>query len=125
MSQTIIEQFLHHAAKAFFSCAWADLQEELGNELRGEIMDQLPDAIDPAAIHAAKTLMMGIEKKNNKTIVQIMEFIEANGKGDRPNTTEYFGHYAAMQSMGHGVGLYDAFGKNVDATIQVPYVEFG
>ena len=41
-----------------------------------------------------------------------------------PDTIESFGHYAAMQAMGHGVGLNDAFGDCAEF-IAVPYVEFG
>lgn len=44
------DQFQLHAARAFFASAWADAVEENGATLRGEIMDQLPDAIDSAAI---------------------------------------------------------------------------
>lgn len=118
-------KFLHHAALAFFASAWADQVEENGQTLRGEIMDQLPAQIDPAAIHAAKTLAMDIERANGKTLGELLDFIDDNGNGDRPNTAEYFGHYAAMQAMGHGVGLYDAFGGEVYKAIKVPYIEFG
>jgi hypothetical protein len=119
------DQFELHAARAFFASAWADQVEENGAALRGEIMDQMPDDIDPAAIHAARTLRMDIERANGNTIDGIMDFIELNGDGDRPNTVEMFGHYAAMQAMGHGVGLGDAFGSHVRETVKVPYCEFG
>lgn len=121
-------EFIHHAARAFFASAWADMAEETGNEdlIPGcEIMDVMPDKIDPAAIHAARTLVMQIEQANNKTIEELLDFIVDNADGDRPATAEYFGHYAAMQAMGHGVGLHDAFGSLVYDTIKVPYVEFG
>ncbi|WP_429498802.1 hypothetical protein ACQUFY_05760 [Robbsia andropogonis] len=45
--------------------------------------------------------------------------------GDRARTPEMLGHYLAMQAMGTGVGLHDAFGKVAYETIHVPYVEFG
>lgn len=119
------DQFELHAARAFFASAWADQVEENGAAIRGEIMDQMPDDIDPAAIHAARTLRMNIERANGKTIAELMAYLETVGAGDRPNTAEYFGHYAAMQAMGHGVGLCDAFGSEVYAAMKVPYVEFG
>ena len=110
-------------AKAFFASSWADMMEENGISLRGEIMDQIPDEIDSNAIHAAKILIMDIERINNRSIEQC--FIDlcgiSQGKGDRQHNPDIFGHYAAMQSMGHGVGLYDAFG--IDFII-IPYVEF-
>ena len=117
--------FVYHASLTFFASAWADQQEENGHSLGGEIMDQIPDAIDPAATHAAVTLAIDIERINSKSINEMMEDIETIGDGDRPTTLEYFGHYAAMQSMGHGVGLEDAFGKEVYELIKVPYIEFG
>lgn len=117
--------FVHHAALAFFASAWADQAEENGESLRGEIMDQIPEDIDPAAIHAATTLAMDMERLNSRSIAEMMEDIIRIADGDRPETLEYFGHYAAMQAMGHGVGLYDAFGKEVYELIKVPYIEFG
>ena len=39
--------FVKHASLAFFASAWADQQEENGHSLSGEIMDQLPDTVDP------------------------------------------------------------------------------
>ena len=117
--------FVYHASLAFFASAWADQQEENGHSLRGEIMDQIPDTIDPAATHAAVTLAMDMESINSKSIAEMMLYIENISDGDRPATLEYFGHYAAMQAMGHGVGLEDAFGRDVYELIKVPYIEFG
>ena len=117
--------FVKHAAIAFFASAWADQQEENGRSLRGEIMDQIPNTIDPAATHAAITLAIGMERLNSKSIAEMMEYIVHTADGDRPETMEYFGHYAAMQAMGHGVGLGDAFGRDVYELIKVPYIEFG
>lgn len=119
------EEFELHAARAFFASAWADAVEETGGALQGEIMDQIPETTDSAAIHAAKMLRVDIERTNGRNIDQLMTYIENIGDGDRPETMEFFGHYAAMQAMGSGVGLYDAFGGAVHENIQVPYVEFG
>lgn len=117
--------FVYHASLAFFASAWADQQEENGHSLRGEIMDQIPDAVDPAATHAAITLAMDMERLNSKSIAQMVEDIVNVAEWDRPATMEHFGHYAAMQAMGHGVGLQDAFGYDVYELTKVPYVEFG
>lgn len=117
--------FVRHASLAFFASAWADQQEENGHSLSGEIMDQTPDTIDPSAIHAAVTLAIDMERINSKSVAEMMEDIVHIADGDRPETLEYFGHYAAMQAMGHGVGLHDAFGKYIYELIKVPYVEFG
>lgn len=121
-------EFELHAAKAFFASAWADAADESDDSPIGagtEIFDVMPDTIDPAAIHAAKTLRMDMERANGCSIGDLLGLIERDGDGDRDNTIENFGHYSAMQSMGHGVGLYDAFGSDVHDAIKVPYVEFG
>lgn len=120
----VLADFQLHASRAFFASAWADMVEENGTALHGEIMDQMPKVIDPAAITAARTLYMDIERANGKSIFELMQTVEHQGKGDRSNTVEMFGHYAAMQAMGHGVGLYDAFGSLVHDLLKIPYVEF-
>lgn len=117
--------FVHHAALAFFASAWADQAEENGDSISGEIMDQYPPVYDPAAIHAATTLAMDMERLNSRSIAEMMEDVIHIADGDRMVTLEYFGHYSAMQAMGHGVGLEDAFGKEVHELIKVPYLEFG
>jgi hypothetical protein len=126
--KTETEQFEHHAARAFFASAWADACEEAGSGdiLSGQkIMNIMPVTIDPAATHAARILRMDIERVNGQTIPQLLAFVASAAAGDRAPTAEFFGHYAAMRAMGHGVGLRDAFGAEVDAAISVPSVEFG
>lgn len=126
--QALIAEFELHASRAFFASAWADACEESENAamMSGkEIMSIMPATVDTAAVHAARTLRMDIESKNGKPLADLMAVIISIGDGDRPNTPEFFGHYAAMQSMGHGVGLYDAFGREVHEAIKLPYVEFG
>ncbi len=132
-----------HMAKAFFASAWADLQEEKDADdetsvnLSGkEIMEVMPNEIDPAAVHAARTLTIAVLTANygidakNRSLSILLECVRevqtaTNTHGDRPVNAEMFGHYLAMQAMGHGVGLYDAFGKAVYDAIKVPYVQFG
>lgn len=129
---------LNGMALAFFATAYADQAEECGQPLSGEIMNQLPDAIDPAALHAAETLSMGIldgitfePDEHVTTDAQRMLVVYmhlSNGydrkDADRELTPELFGHYCAMQAMGTGVGL-ESFGDSVKGAIKVPYVEFG
>jgi len=123
-----MDEFEKHAARAFFASAWADAADESDDSPIGpgtEIMDVMPSDIDPAALHAARTLRMDIERINGALIDTMMGAIVCIADGDRPATLEYFGHYAAMQAMGHGVGLLDAFGREVYDSIKVPYVDFG
>ena len=107
-------------ARAFFACAWADQADEAEN--RGintplgpgvDIMNVMPTEIDSSAYHAADTLISEMESSNNMSITDL--FCSTGIL-----LPEVFGHYAAMQAMGHGVGLRDF---NIEIT--VPHVEFG
>lgn len=125
------DQILRGMALAFFGSAYADQAEECGQPLRGEIMDQLPDEIDRAALHAAQTCYMDVQRANGQTdIVDLFKLAEQlsesvdNKYADRDLTPELFGHYLAMQAMGHGVGI-ESFGSLVRDVINVPYCEFG
>ena len=122
------EQFMHYASLALFASVWAEQCEDSDNAgmLSGqEIMQIMPHDIDPAAIEAAQSLLDKMELQNNRTIEDMLAYIEDNDDGDREPTIEFFGHYAAMQAMGTGVGLWDAFGKDVSEVIRVPYIDFG
>lgn len=120
--------FQYHAAHAFFASAWADACDnaEQSEVISGcDVMQVMPEEIDPEALLAAWCLQMKIEALNICTVTDLLEKIKGIANGDRPCTMEYFGHYAALQAMGHGVGLHDAFGSDVYDRIKVPHVEFG
>ena len=120
MPPTTKEMILHFMARAFFASAWADQCEESGNAriLSGrEIMDLIPPEFDPAAWHAARTLQFDMESANGASI----EELYSRALKQNPLAVSEFGHYCAMQAMGHGVGLFD---YGIDC-ITVPYVEFG
>lgn len=125
--QSIKQEFIRHASLAFFASAWADQCEESENAglLSGqEIMDVMPTDTDPAAIRAGESLLVDTERLNMCSIEALMCVVVELGNGDRETTIEHFGHYCAMQAMGHGVGLRDAFGVKVCERIKVPHVEF-
>ena len=115
-------EFILHASRAFFSGAWADLIESKGGRLRGEIYDQMPEKVDPAAKREAKELLAAMLKENSASDAQAL-LDRCPDEGDRSHTLETLGHYAAMQAMGTGVGLGDAFGDH--ECLRVPYAEFG
>lgn len=133
MSETTPFQEIQTAmAKAFFCCAFAGAAEEAGAgaSMGGrDWMDVLPEAIDPAAIHAAETLCHDMLRANlprlGGSLMGIYDAAYRRANGDCGCTPESFGHYCAMQAMGQGVGLRDAFGAAVYDLIQIPYVEFG
>jgi len=110
------DEILEHMARAFFACAWADYSEQIGPHypMGCEIMDEMPEEIDPAATKAAQDLAECLEKRHDGApLAQIYrDAVELAGDdGDRDKSPEMFGHYAAMGAMGHGVSLHDAFGR--------------
>jgi hypothetical protein len=119
-------------ARAFFACAWADYSEQIGPHYPAgcEIMDEMPDEIDPAATKAAQDLATRLEKQHGLPLAEIfqraVEISERENEGDRERTPEMFGHYAAMGAMGHGVSLYDALGRTADKFVDSRnfYMEF-
>jgi hypothetical protein len=130
--EKISEEIRRNMAIAFFASAWADQCEESGDAsiLSGkEILSIMPADIDPAAIHAARTLEMGVLSHNKSftCLAGALDWLETvcPEGGDRDRTPEMLGHYMAMQAMGHGVGLHDAFGQSAADEINIPYVEFG
>ena len=129
-----IEQIEYAMARAFFCSAYADMAEEadtrkakrLVTSMSGrDWMDVLPDGTDPGAVHAAKTLMNDMASRNLSGVQALWHVSTTMANGDRTCTPENFGHYCAMQAMGHGVGLGDAFGQDVYEKVIVPHVEFG
>lgn len=122
----IEQQIKHGMALAFFASAYADQADKAGEPLRGEIMDQLPDEIDPAALHEADALTRDMVRANGKPLANIYRDAEEcdNEGADRELEPELFGHFCAMQAMGHGVGL-ESFGNVVRDSVRVPHVEFG
>lgn len=125
----MIEQAM---ARAFFSSAYANQYDEAiepGFSMAGrDFMDVLPAEIDPAALHAARTLKFDALRANQCASLVAL-YLNAHDAlvmpaGDRALNPDMFGHYLAMQAMGHGVGLLDAFGEAVHAAVKVPYVEF-
>ncbi|MEF2253325.1 hypothetical protein RSP795_10125 [Ralstonia solanacearum] len=133
-----IEQVIKGAmARAFFASAYADAWDDAVaqgmetdlNPSGRDWLDMTPKETDPAAIRAARTLVFDFERVNSGTHIVALFFrvkhiaIEA-GEGDREPNAENFGHYVAMQAMGSGIGLCDAFGKTAGQAVRVPYTEF-
>lgn len=78
-------------------------------------MDFLPNKIDPEALRVAEKLYRKMEPLFTNEFLETIE----------DTSWEEFGHYCAMQAMGHGVGLYDFYYSwNLYTPIpDVPYVE--
>jgi len=124
---TVKEEITEHATRAFFANAWADWNDEYGstNVSGKEIMDVMPNDIDPAAKKEAATTIEWMEEHNQAGIEEILEHAKRNPSryADRPCDEEHFGHYLAMQAMGTGVGLESICDADA-ARIKVPCREF-
>lgn len=138
---------IHEAmARAFFVCAWADAMEEAG-KLPGqcELMDIAPETSNQA-LDEAKKLYFEIEAEND---IHLDEFVPP-GFTDGSEEDEYvlpgfvpsedgnpeeeelqpwdteaaeqFGHYLAMEAMGHGVRWSD---DHEDHDLKVPFFDPG
>lgn len=104
------------AARTFYVDAWASEMEAKGEEPWGageEIGDYAPTT-PRSAERFAKKFIKAVEKANGGT--KISELYEraatAPGKHLRDPTPNHFGHYLAMQAMGHGVSWLDDHPKS-------------
>ena len=123
MTASIKNRIRRGMARAFFATAWADMIDDDpdSDSLSGlEITDVMPRSIDSAAWHAADTLCNDLTRANG---MQCPRVLYLANRGNPSLSADDWGHYCAMHSMGHGVGLGD-YGIARDA-VSVPYVEFG
>lgn len=116
--------FVVAAARAFY-CDWylSDERRERAISSPGaELTESIPET-QRWAFELARGFVRQLEAKgpegNRCTIEQILAMWFARWDGDREPTEENAGWYAAMQAMGHGVGLDDAGGLCVN----LPHVE--
>jgi len=119
-------EIIENMAKALFACAWASYSEEIGPHYAAgsEILDVMPEEIDPAARKAADDLAARMEARYGGTLPELLERAKARPHryADRPCDAEHFGHYAAMHAMGTGVGLERVCDRA--AFPEMPRVEF-
>ncbi len=121
------QEIVGNMVKAFFADAWANWNDEHGdtNVSGMDIMDVMPDEMDPSAVAAGNKLATEMEQLNGMSLPEIMTANEGVAAGDRPYNEEMFGHYATMSALGHGVGLWDAFGDEVDTNVKLPDMSWG
>ena len=116
-------EILQGMARALFVSTWADYEEERGRHHRGDLMDAAPATPSPART-AAKILAKKIEIMNHgKTVSDLYaDALNAGAHDTRRGTDpQTFGHYIAMQSLGHGVSWFD---DNPKFPLELPYFEF-
>lgn len=118
-------EIIRAMARAFFASAWADYEDNFGEGTGGaEVLDVMPEDIDPKAVKAAEWLASRMEEQEGVALPELLERAQANPYryADRPCDAEHFGHYAAMQAMGHGVGLESVCDRSVFG--RLPWLEF-
>ena len=119
--------------RALFVSAYADACDE-GNlpdcDTAGpgdDWMDVSPDT-PQTALDAGKRLALRIAALNGASIGELLNRAYAADGLDpecpdtyEPKYRSDFGHYLAMQSLGHGVGWFD---DHAEFPLKLPYVEF-
>lgn len=116
------EKIIRAAARALFVDAWDSSEREEGREHRGELMDLAPDTI-PSAYEKAEDLIAEFERLNTKSVDQMYKHAAELSPEDhlKDPIPEDFGHYTAMQALGHGVSWGD---DHPEHGFKVPYTEY-
>jgi hypothetical protein len=117
------EEFAEGAARAVWVQAWADHQEQKGKTLRGELMHQAPATPLSAYVWAGE-LMGRLAELNKSDIHRLsVKAVEADlaRRRDVPFSMVDFGHYMAMQALGHGVSWFD---DHAQFAIKIPHMEY-
>jgi hypothetical protein len=131
------DEWLEGAARAFFVTAYADFVEE-GHSTDNDLSDDeremrlsLPrpgageDWMDyapptpPNAYALAGELWNALHAANGEAGVYSLSLRAEHADGEAPDA-EKFGHYLAMQAMGHGVSWFD---DHEEFPIEIPHIE--
>lgn len=135
MTTKTTEEIIAQAmARAAFVSAWADNQEERGKSFRRQHLEEIaPKKTPKAATQWAWKLIGRIEQANGKGLCALLFAAEkADGiwgadlvrQIETVASDEYarqFGHYLAMQALGHGVSWFD---DHAQFPITIPHAEF-
>jgi hypothetical protein len=130
-SSTTRDAFIEGASRAFFVLAYADFVEdeenshfELSRPGPGEDwFDYAPES-PPEAYALAGELWARLELANDRSVYALIDAAAIADKVDEYSAEdlEKFGHYMAMQAMGHGVSWFDDHAK---FPIEIPHFECG
>jgi hypothetical protein len=120
----VMDEIVNAMARVLFVQAYAAQEEEAGRSIGGgqDWMDHAP-ATSAAAGYAAMKLAIEVEKRNMlglNTLYGACAAYYPEQHRKKP-TPEDFGHYLAMQALGHGVSWDD---DHPDPGLQLPYIEF-
>ena len=123
------DAFIEGAARAFFVSAFADYvededREDDGHEYPhpgpgGDWCDYAPETTPGNAYALAGELWAGLYALNGKAGPYTLANNAQAADGEEPDPEE-FGHYLAMEAMGHGVSWFDDHAK---FPLEVPHIE--
>ncbi len=98
-------------ARALFVLEWSDREDEAGRNYPGQALEHVAPPTPREATDAAHNLAGRFEQLNGYGINSLLrQAALADGRPDKippDNYAEDFGHYLAMQALGHGVGWFD------------------
>ena len=117
------EEFAEGAARAFWVTSWANGVEEKGGRLpAGDLIDAAPPTPLSAWV-AAGELIGRLEQLNGVPIHTLADRAGTadGGDGIMNVDADEFGHYMAMEAMGHGVSWFDDHEK---FNVKIPDVEY-
>lgn len=119
-------EFTEGAARALFVDAWASEKEREAEDTGvrawppgSELMDIAPETPAEAILEAGR--LLGMLEEANKTSVHVLVAAAAKADGVSEIDVSEFGHYIAMQALGHGVSWFDDHKK---FSIKIPNFEF-
>lgn len=132
MSLTWNDPILQGAARALFVQAYASRQEERRSEGRkvrvagpGEDWMDVAPKTSRDAVVAAAMLLAKLEERNGGSVLEILyRAARADGMDGNDTSGQYrtdFGHYIAMQAVGHGVSWFD---NHARFELFIPHCEF-
>ena len=123
------DAFIQGAARAFFVSAYADFVEDpervqdgydyLSAGPGGDWTDTAPETTPPNAYALAGQLWAGLYHLNGKAGPYTLVNNAQAADGVEPDADE-FGHYLAMEAMGHGVSWFD---DHAQFDMKVPSIE--
>ena len=117
-------------ARALFVTWWADQEEEAGRTYPGQELMAVAPETPQAAFDEAWRLVGRIEERNHTHIRALLYaacqadgLVQTDGLPPGNQLASYsrdFGHYLAMQSLGHGVSWFD---DHAEFPLDLPLIE--
>lgn len=113
--------FIVAVARCIYVNEWTDRMERQNRDhgWAGAELTEITPATQRWAFEVARAFVMRLEDQFKQNLDEILLDWEERWDGDREFNEENAGWYCAMQAMGHGVGLRDAGGLDID---RLPYL---